>query len=52
MIVSYNPCFSGSSSATLLFAYAPLFVCFSYNPCFSGSSSATSPRFLGNGVKI
>ena len=39
--LSYNPCFSGSSSATNMTEMTPIRKEESYNPCFSGSSSAT-----------
>ena len=38
---SYNPCFSGSSSATEYEDDLPIYSLMGYNPCFSGSSSAT-----------
>ena len=43
---SYNPCFSGSSSATEIIPWAIDILLTRYNPCFSGSSSATYHTIL------
>ena len=45
-ILSYNPCFSGSSSATIGVRFTSMMSSLSYNPCFSGSSSATQQTRL------
>ena len=42
----YNPCFSGSSSATRSALRIYPHMGRGYNPCFSGSSSATDPIYL------
>ena len=44
--LGYNPCFSGSSSATEYEDFGLLDNSVSYNPCFSGSSSATQNGVL------
>jgi len=42
LLYSFNPCFSGSSTATISLQLQ-LSVCqMSFNPCFSGSSTATA----------
>ncbi|MCX7880880.1 MAG: hypothetical protein N2517_09505, partial [Ignavibacteria bacterium] len=41
--VSFNPCFGGCFSATLLFRLYPRFL-FRFNPCFGGCFSATALR--------
>ena len=46
VIESYNPCFSGSSSATVGSDNRDPCQTVGYNPCFSGSSSATE-RYHG-----